>query len=95
MTQESWFPNRSDRKWPVQSQEKARSSEFQIQEEEELYYPCSGNKYAVQLCRADLGLCFRLGKIWFYHDTAHVICCRHNSSHVVMGLITSATLQVA
>ena len=59
------FPTRYDTNRPVQSQKKARSSKFQIYEEEELYYPCSENKGADQLrsyCEADLRLCFRIGK---------------------------------
>ena len=44
--------------------------------EEELYYPSSENKGADQLRgyrEADLRLCFRLGKIRFSHDAAHLI----------------------
>ena len=39
---------------------------FQIQKVEGLYYPCSENKGADQLCgyrKADLHLCFRIYKI--------------------------------
>ena len=55
------FPNRSDRNQAVQSQKQARSLKFRIKEEEEMYYPCSENKGADQLCgyhEADLRLCF-------------------------------------
>ena len=45
-----WFPNRSDTNQAVQSQKQARSLNFRILEEEELYYPCSENKDADQLC---------------------------------------------
>ena len=48
----------SYRKW-------RRSLIFRIEEEEELYYPCSENKGKNQLrsyCEADLRLCFRIGK---------------------------------
>ena len=40
-----------------------------------MYYPCSENKGADQLrsfCEADLHLCFRIGKIPFSHDAAHL-----------------------
>ena len=56
------FPTRFDTNRPVQSQKKARSLKFWIQEEEE----CSKNKGADQLrsyCEADLRLCFRIGII--------------------------------
>ena len=56
-------PTRSDTNRSVQSQKQARSLIFRICEEEELYYPCSENKGADQLCSyctADLYLCFRL-----------------------------------
>ena len=36
-----WFPNRCDINEAVQPQKQARSSKFQICEEEEVYYPCS------------------------------------------------------
>ena len=64
-TRSSVFPTRSDKNRPVQFQEKARILKFRIYEEEELYYPCSENKGADQLCSyctADLRLCFRIGK---------------------------------
>ena len=57
----SGFPTRSDSNRPV----KTGSLNFWINVEEELYYPCSGNKGADQLrsnCEADLRLCFRIGK---------------------------------
>ena len=41
---------RSDTNRPGQSQKKAGSLKFQIYEEEGLYYLCSGNKGADQLC---------------------------------------------
>ena len=40
------FPTRSDTNQPVQAQENVRSLKFRIEEEEELYYPCSENKGA-------------------------------------------------
>ena len=55
-----WFPIRS-----YTNQKQARSLKFWIQEEEDVYYPCSENKDADQLrsyCEADLCLCFRIGK---------------------------------
>ena len=53
-------PTRSDTNRPVQSQKQARTLEFQFEEEEGLYYPCSENKGTN--CEADLRLCFRVGK---------------------------------
>ena len=41
-----------------------------------MYYQCSENKGADQLrsyCKTDLRLCFRIGKIWFSHDAAHMV----------------------
>ena len=61
-----WFPNRSDSNRPVQAQKRARSLEFRISVEEELYYPGSENKGADQLRgyrEADLRLCFRLCRL--------------------------------
>ena len=61
-----WFPNRSDTNRPVQLQKMARGLKFWIKKEEELYYPCSENKVADQLCsycEADLRLCFRLCRL--------------------------------
>ena len=61
-----WFPNRSDTNRAVQAQKQAKSLKFRIQEEEELYYPCSENKGADQLRgyrEADLHLCFRLCRL--------------------------------
>ena len=56
-----WFPNGSDTNQAVQSQKQARSVKFRIEEEEEVYYPCSENKGADQLGgyrEADLRICF-------------------------------------
>ena len=61
-----WFPNRSDKNRPVQSQKRARILKFRIYVEEELYYPSSENKGADQLRgyrEADLRLCFCLGRL--------------------------------
>ena len=64
---ENWssgFPTRSDTKRPVQSQ-KVRSLKSGVYIEEELYYPCSENKDADQLCSyctAYLRHCFRMGR---------------------------------
>ena len=58
-------PTRSDTNQPIQSQKQARRLEFQIYEEQELYYLCSEIKGADQLCNyctADLRLCFCTGK---------------------------------
>ena len=59
------FPTSSDTNQPVQSQKQARSLRFWIYEEEGLFYPCSENKDADQLCSyctADLRLCFRMSR---------------------------------
>ena len=61
-----WFPNRSDTNRPVQAQKRARSSNFRIKVEEELYYPSSEYEGADQLRgyrEADLRLCFRLCRV--------------------------------
>ena len=61
-----WFPNRSDKNRPVQAQKIARSLKFRVKVEEELYYPSSENKGAVQLRgyrEADLRLCFRICRL--------------------------------
>ena len=52
---------KSDTNWLVQSQKKARSLNFRINEEEKFYYLCRGNKGPDQLCSdctADLHCCF-------------------------------------
>ena len=59
----------------VQPQKMARSLKFQIKKVEGLYYPCSENKGADQLCgnhEADLRLCFRICKIQFSHNEAQI-----------------------
>ena len=43
----AWFPTWSDTNQPVQAQKQARSLNFQIYEEDELYYWSSQNKGAV------------------------------------------------
>ena len=73
------FPTRSDTNRPVQPQEKARSLKIRIKEEEGLFYPGSENKRADQL-RSDLRLCFRIGKIRFCHDAAHLIVDKEGQS---------------
>ena len=60
-----WFLTWSDTNQAVQLQKMARSLQFQIQEVEGLFYPCSENKGADQLRgyhEADLRLCFRICK---------------------------------
>ena len=57
------FPSRSDTNRAVQPQKMARGLKFWILEVERLYYLCSENKGADQLCSncaADLRLCFRI-----------------------------------
>ena len=61
-----WVPTRSDTNRHVQSQEQVISLKFQILEEERLYYLCSKNKGADQLCSyctADLCLWFCLNRL--------------------------------
>ena len=60
-----WFPTRSDSNQAVQLQKMARGLKLRIKEVEGLYYTCSENKGAGQLCgyrEADLRLCFRIYK---------------------------------
>ena len=60
-----WFPTRSDTNQAVQPQKMARGLKFQIKKVGGLYYQCSENKGADQLCgyrEADLRLCFRICK---------------------------------
>ena len=61
-----WLSNRSYINQAVQAKKTVRSLKIQIKEEEKLYYPSSENKGADQLrsdCKADLRLCFCIGKI--------------------------------
>ena len=54
----------------------ARGLKFRILKVEALYYLCSKNKGADQLCgycEADLRLCFAYAKSQFSHDEAHFI----------------------
>ena len=58
-----WFPTWSDTNQAVQLQKMARALKFWIEKVEGLYYLCSENKGADQLCgdrEADLHLCFRI-----------------------------------
>ena len=72
----SGIPTRSGTNQSVQLQKMDRSLKFWILEEEELYYPCSENKGADQLCRVTAQLIcafvFAQAKIWFSHDSAEV-----------------------
>ena len=61
--------DQSDTNRAVQPQKMARGLKFWIQKVEGLYYPCSENKGADQLCghrEADLRLCFRICKKSFF-----------------------------
>ena len=72
----SGFPIRSDTNPAVKPQKMVRSLKFPIYEVEGLYYLCSENKGADQLCgycTADLRLCFCICKNRFSHDAAHMI----------------------
>ena len=66
-----WVPTRSTTNQAVQSHKKVRSLKFQIQDEEELYYPCGENKGADQLsCAASLFSPMQI--VGFFHNTAHM-----------------------
>ena len=61
-----WFLTRFDTNRAVQSQKMARGLKFLFKKVEELYYLCSENKGADQLCgyhEAGLHLCFRICKM--------------------------------
>ena len=61
----SGFATKCVTNWAVQSQKMDRGLKFRISEVEGLYYLCSENKNADQLCgyrAADLRLCFRICK---------------------------------
>ena len=78
------FPTRSDTNPREQQQKMVRNLKFQTKEVEALYYLCSENKGADQMCgyRADdLQLCFCICKKKVFslcglnkHDTAHNRC---------------------
>ena len=60
----------------MQTQNKVRDWKFWIQKVDDLYYLCSESKGAGQLCHyytANLCLCFRLGKVRFSREAAHII----------------------
>ena len=62
-TRSSVFPTTTNINRPEQLQKMARSLKFRLKEEEELFYPCSENKGADQLCDyCTADLCFRIGK---------------------------------
>ena len=73
----SGFRTRSNTNWTVQPQKMVRGLKFRIQEVEGLYYLCSENKGADQLCgysTADLHLCFcTYKKQRFSHDVAEML----------------------
>ena len=60
----SGFPTRSDTNRAVQPQKMARGLKFRKYEVEA--------KTKVLISCADLRLCFRICKIWFSHDAAHI-----------------------
>ena len=72
----SGFLIRSNTNWPVQSQKQARTLKIRIEEEEELYYLCSKNKGAGQLCSylTELICVFvsACAIIRFSHDAVHM-----------------------
>ena len=74
---------RSDTYQSMQLQ-RARCLKFRIQEEEELYYLCSKNKGADQVCTyctADLRLCFLIGKILVFSWHGSYMKSTYNISH--------------
>ena len=82
-----WFPNRSDTNQAVQSQKQTRSLIYWILEEEEVYYLCSKNNGADQLCsyrKADLRLCFCICRLLGFSGScsiiveAHLLYCNKN-----------------
>ena len=59
------FSTRSDKNQAIELQKMVRYLKFRIKKVEGLYYPCSENKGADQLCgnrEADLRLCFHICK---------------------------------
>ena len=63
--QSSGFPTMPDTNQALLSLNMARGLKFRIQKEDGLYYQCSENKGADQLCgycKADLHLCFCIYK---------------------------------
>ena len=79
-----WVLTRSDTNQAVQSQKMVRGWKFQIYEEEGLYYPCSENKDADQLCSkctAELRLCFRLCKLLVF------LCIGSNIESIFISLL--------
>ena len=82
MPQENWsseLPTRTNALWPVQSQENARGLKLRVYGEEELYYLCSKNKWADQLCNITAQLIwvfvFAKAKVWFSHELAQMLYC--------------------
>ena len=70
-----WFPTWSDSNQAVKIQKMARGLKFRIKKVEGLYYLCIENKGADQLRgyrEAHLRICFRICKMLYSHDAAHV-----------------------
>ena len=65
------YPTRSDTNQAVQSQKQAKSLKFRIEEELELYYPCSENKGQGSSCNSPYGVRFYI--------TAQYGGCRYNT----------------
>ena len=59
------FQTRSDTNWTVDSQKMARVCTYWIKEEEELYYICSENIGADQLCSLSASLVSHMQKAGF------------------------------
>ena len=63
-----WFPTWSDTNQALQLQKMARGLKFQIKKEEGLYFLCSENKGADQICVFVVAY----AKCWFSHDAAQI-----------------------
>ena len=84
----SGFLTRYDRNWAVQPKESVRALNFQIYDEEGLFYLCSENKDTDQLdgyCAADLRQCFCRCK------KADFLMTRLKLSHMYMSDLYSHT----
>ena len=64
-----WFRNRSNTNQAAQSQKQAKSLKIWINEEEEVYYPCSENKGADQLICVFV---FAYADCRFSHEAAQI-----------------------
>ena len=73
----SGYLNRSNTNRAVQPHKMARGMKIRTYKEENLYYPCSENKGADQLCvtaKLICGFVFAYAKDRFAHDAAQLLC---------------------